>query len=138
MIPTHGLTHIALAVRDPARASRFYQRVLGARVVYHGADFVQLQTPGTFDVLVFERNRTRAGRPGGVVHFGFRLKRPSDVTRAARAVRRAGGVVIEQGEFVPGEPYLFARDLEDYTFELWFELPTKFDPTPGRARRGRE
>jgi catechol 2,3-dioxygenase-like lactoylglutathione lyase family enzyme len=134
MIPTHGLTHIALAVRDPARASRFYQRVLGARVVYRGADFVQLQTPGTFDVLVFERNRTRAGRPGGVVHFGFRLKRPGDVTRAARAVRRAGGVVIEQGEFVPGEPYLFARDLEDYTFELWFELPTKFDPKRKRAQ----
>ena len=133
MVPTHGLTHIALAVRSPARAGRFYQQVLGARVVYRSKEFVQLQTPGTFDVLVLERDRARAGRAGGIKHFGFRLQRAADLARAARAVRRAGGVVTEQGEFVPGEPYLFARDLDGYVFELWFELPTPFDPAPTRS-----
>lgn len=137
MIPTHGLTHIALAVRDPAQAARFYRRVLGTRVVYQGAGFVQLQTPGSFDVLVFERNPKRAGRGGGMAHFGFRLRRPEDIARAARAVRRAGGVVIDQGEFVAGEPYLFARDPDGYTLELWFELPTRFDPPVRRASRKR-
>jgi hypothetical protein len=36
--------------------------------------------------------------------------------------------VTEQGEFVPGEPYLFARDPDGYLFEVWFELPTVVDP----------
>ena len=122
-------------MRDPAHSARFYRRLLGARVVYRSADFIQLQTPGSFDVLVFERTRTLAGRPGGIAHFGFRLLQPGDIDRAARAVRLAGGRVTEQGEFVPGEPYLFATDLDGYVFELWYELPTRFDPPARRRRR---
>lgn len=134
-VPTYGLTHVAVAVADPARSARFYSRILGARVVYRGADFVQLQTPGSFDVLVFERDRARAGRTGGIVHFGFRLKAAGDISRAVKAVRAAGGTLVEQGEFVPGEPYLFARDPDGYTVEIWFELPTPVDPpvVPARA-----
>ncbi len=33
-IKTHGLTHVALAVRDPQRSMRFYQDVVGAVAVY--------------------------------------------------------------------------------------------------------
>ena len=54
-VKTHGLTHVALAVRDPQRSMRFYQDVLGAVAVYESDDFVQVQTPGSRDVLVFER-----------------------------------------------------------------------------------
>jgi catechol 2,3-dioxygenase-like lactoylglutathione lyase family enzyme len=135
-VPTHGLTHLAIAVADPARSARFYSRILGARVVYRGADFVQLQTPGSFDVLVFERDPARAGRSGGIAHFGFRLKAARDISRAVRAVRAAGGTIVEQGEFVPGEPYVFARDPDGYTLEIWFELPTPFDPPDIPARAG--
>jgi catechol 2,3-dioxygenase-like lactoylglutathione lyase family enzyme len=135
-VPTRGLTHVALAVADPMRSSRFYRQVLGARVVYRAADFVQLQTPGSFDVLVFERYPERAGRAGGIMHFGFRLTRAEDINRALRAVRAAGGDIVEHGEFVPGEPYLFARDPDGYLFEIWFELPTRVDPETGRRRTG--
>ena len=34
----------------------------------------------------------------------------------------------ETGEFVPGEPYLFATDDDGYEFEIWYELPTPMDP----------
>ncbi len=136
MVKTFGLTHVALAVRDPARSARFYQRVVGAAIVYRSPDFVQLQTPGARDVLVLERSPRLAGKPGGVVHFGYRLRDPRDITSAAAAVRRAGGIIVEQGEFVPGEPFVFARDPDGYTVELWYELPTPIDP--GRRRdRGR-
>ena len=83
------------------------------------------------------RDRAAAGQAGGIAHFGFRLLRPADISRAVRAVRQAGGVVTEQGEFVPGEPYLFARDPDGYTFEVWFERPTRFDPPARRVRRKR-
>lgn len=128
MIETWGLTHVALAVRDVARATRFYQDVFGAVVVYDNGDFVQLQTPGTRDVLVLERQPAAAGRAGGIAHFGFRLKRPQDIDAAAAAVVQAGGRIKEQGTFVPGEPYLFAYDPDGYEFEIWFEPPTKVDP----------
>ena len=63
-IRTHGLTHLALAVRDPKRSLRFYQKVFGAIAVYENEDLIQAQTPGSRDVLVFERNPKRAGRAG--------------------------------------------------------------------------
>jgi catechol 2,3-dioxygenase-like lactoylglutathione lyase family enzyme len=132
-VNTFGLTHIALSVRDPQRSLRFYQAVIGAQPVYEGKDFVQAQTPGSRDVLVFERRGARAGRAGGVMHFGFRLKRPADVAVAVRAAVAAGGAVLKQGEFVPGEPYVFFKDPDGYEVEIWYELPTPLDP--GRSRR---
>jgi catechol 2,3-dioxygenase-like lactoylglutathione lyase family enzyme len=127
-VATWGLTHVALAVADPARSLRFYRAVLGVVAVYEGDDFVQAQTPGSRDVLVFERRPTAAGRAGGVAHFGFRLRSPDDLPRARAAVLGAGGVVTDEGEFVPGEPYLFFEDPDGYEVEIWYELPTSVDP----------
>jgi catechol 2,3-dioxygenase-like lactoylglutathione lyase family enzyme len=67
-----------------------------------------------------------------VQHFGFRLRSARGIAAAARAVAAAGGTVASEGEFVPGEPYLFARDPDGYTVEIWFELPTPVDPRPRR------
>ena len=129
MVKTFGLTHVAVAVRDVGRAAAFYRNVFGAVEVYRQDGFVQLQTPGARDVLVFEAKPALAGKSGGVAHFGFRLQNPADIDAAAKAVKDAGGVVKEQGEFVPGEPYLFATDPDGYEIEIWFELPTPVDPT---------
>jgi catechol 2,3-dioxygenase-like lactoylglutathione lyase family enzyme len=129
-LKTRGLTHVALAVRDPERSMQFYTAVLGMQPVYTSADFVQLQTPGTFDVLVLERSAADAGRRGGIVHFGFRLQDPADIAVAERAAMRAGGRVVSKGEFVPGEPYLFVADPDGYEVEIWYELPTPLDPAP--------
>ena len=135
-IKTHGLTHVALAVRDPQRSMRFYQDVLGAVAVYESDDFVQVQTPGSRDVIVFERKPRLAGKSGGVVHFGFRLQRPEDIQHAEDVVREAGGTIKERGEFVPGEPYVFFNDPDGYEVEIWYEIPTKVDPkSPIRKRR---
>ena len=122
-----------MAVRDPQRSARFYQAVVGAQPVYQQQDFIQAQTPGSRDVLVFERRRSRAGRTGGVAHFGFRLKRAADIAMAVHAIVAAGGRVRDQGEFVPGEPYVFFTDPDGYEVEIWYELPTPLDP-PGTGR----
>ena len=89
-IPTHGLTHIALKVRDPAKSLAFYRAILGVAPVYESPGWIQAQTPGTRDVLVFERARREAGKAGGVAHFGFRLKRRADIERARTAIADAG------------------------------------------------
>jgi catechol 2,3-dioxygenase-like lactoylglutathione lyase family enzyme len=128
MVRTYGLTHVALAVKDPEQSFRFYQSVFGLVAVYRDDNFIQAQTPGARDVLVFQRNEAHAGKTGGVAHFGFRLTDPSDIDAAAEAVIAAGGKIWDKGEFVPGEPYLFFSDPDGYEVEIWFEIPTPVDP----------
>ena len=125
---TYGLTHVAVAVRDLDRTQAFYAAVLGAVVVYRDDGFLQMQTPGSRDVLVFEKNAAKAGKAGGVLHFGFRLTRENDIAAARTAVETAGGNITDTGDFVPGEPYLFAEDPDGYTIEIWYEIPTAVDP----------
>jgi catechol 2,3-dioxygenase-like lactoylglutathione lyase family enzyme len=137
VIKTYGLTHVALAVKDARRAARFYRQLFGAIEVYRGDRFVQVQTPGTRDAIVFEeRDADKVGASGGIAHIGFRLQRAVDAKAAARAVSRAGGTVIAQGEFCPGEPYVFARDPDGYEIEIWFELPTPVDPVAPTGTAG--
>jgi catechol 2,3-dioxygenase-like lactoylglutathione lyase family enzyme len=128
MIRTRGLTHLALQVDDVDRAFRFYRSVFGMVEVYRGDGFIQAQTPGSWDVIVFEQGGAPAQSSGGIKHFGFRLVDPGDIGAAAEAVERSGGTVRERGEFVPGEPYLFCHDPDGYEVEIWFERPTPVDP----------
>jgi catechol 2,3-dioxygenase-like lactoylglutathione lyase family enzyme len=130
VVKTYGLTHVAVAVRDLDRTEAFYAAILGAKVVYRDEGFLQMQTPGSRDVLVFERNEKQAGKAGGVLHFGFRLTKETDIDAARLAVKKAGGKITDTGEFIPGEPYLFAEDPDGYTIEIWYEIPTPVDPSP--------
>jgi catechol 2,3-dioxygenase-like lactoylglutathione lyase family enzyme len=134
-VPTYGLTHIAMAVRDPRRSLAFYRAVLGVVPVYDSDTVIQAQTPGSRDVIVFERGARR--RQGGIMHFGFRLKRAADIDRARRAIRAAGGTITDTGVFVPGEPYVFFRDPDGYVVEIWYEIPTTVDPRPRRQASAR-
>ena len=130
MIRTYGLTHLALGVEDPERSLKFYEAVLGVIPVFREEGFIQAQTPGSRDVLVFQKTRRRSRSSGSIAHFGFRLVDPADIEAAVKAVEGAGGTVLDHGEFCPGEPYVFFRDLDGYEVEIWHEIPTPLDPTP--------
>lgn len=121
MIETYGLSHISLAVRDPQKSLEFYSRVFGVREYYRDEGQIQAQGPGPFDVLAFEREPRSAGKVGGIQHFGFRLKRPEDISSAVAEVLQAGGKVLRQGEFSPGYPFAYVADPDGYEIELWFE-----------------
>jgi catechol 2,3-dioxygenase-like lactoylglutathione lyase family enzyme len=121
MIKTHGLSHVALCVLDPDRSLAFYQSVFGVREYFRSESTIQVLGPGPHDVIAFEKRPARAGVPGGIIHFGFRLIRPEDIDAAITAVESAGGVVTSRGEFGPGLPYAFVRDPDGYEIEIWFE-----------------
>lgn len=128
MVKTYGLTHVSLAVGDAEKSFGFYRTVLGAVETHRQPGVIQAQTPGSRDVIVFDESKERIGAAGGVAHFGFRLTDPGDIDAAARLVEEAGGKILEKSEFCPGEPFLFAHDLDGYTIEIWYELPTSADP----------
>ena len=121
MVKTHGLTHISLAVRDPERSLRFYERVFGVRDYYRDESSIQVLGPGTHDVIAFERDVSSAGRKGGIEHFGFRLVDPTDIDAAVREVEEAGGNLVRRGEFAPGSPFAYVHDPDGYEIEIWFE-----------------
>lgn len=121
MIKTFGLTHIALPVKDVKRSSLFYRKVFGVKEMYRFPDFIQVQTPGSKDIIVFEKQKTKSNKMKHSFHFGFRLPNPSGIKKIIKTVKDAGGKIKETGEFVPGEPYVFFYDPDGYEVEIWFE-----------------
>jgi predicted enzyme related to lactoylglutathione lyase len=119
---TYGLTHLAIAVRDLNLTLKFYQEVFDMEAMYIQDDMIQLTTPGCHDIIVFEKKTGEIGNTGGIAHFGFRLRDPKDIEEVNDRIVKAGGAIIEKGEFVPGSPYIFFKDLDNYTVEVWFEL----------------
>jgi catechol 2,3-dioxygenase-like lactoylglutathione lyase family enzyme len=124
MVPTLGLTHLALTVTDLERSLQFYHEVFGMVAVYREKTFLQAQTPGARDILVLEQGTENVGKSGGIKHFGFRLTDARDIDMAAKAIERGGGKIVHRGEFVPGEPYVFFTDPDGYEVEIWYELLT--------------
>jgi len=43
----------------------------------------------------------------------------------AERIKSAGGTIIDKGEFVPGEPYVFFKDPDGYEVEICYELIEK-------------
>lgn len=119
---TYGLTHIALKVKDLKRTKKFYAHVFGMQVMYDAPDFLQLTTPGSHDILVFEKHYdVQSANTGGIIHFGFRLRTASDINEIITKIKDAGGSILSEGEFVPGSPFVFFRDPDGYEVEVWYE-----------------
>lgn len=120
---TYGLTHLAIAVADIERTLSFYQSVFDMEVMYHEKNMIQLTTPGCHDILVFEEKKNQpTGITGGIAHFGFRLREQAGIGEMKKKIIQAGGALIDEGEFVPGSPYIFLKDPDGYTIEIWYEL----------------
>jgi catechol 2,3-dioxygenase-like lactoylglutathione lyase family enzyme len=120
---TYGLTHIAVAVKDIQRTAEFYQNIFGMEVMYNESGFLQLTTPGSHDILVFEEKPdVQIGKSGGIAHFGFRLRDPEGIRTITKKVKETGTRIVDEGEFLPGSPYIFFKDPDGYEVEVWYEL----------------
>jgi catechol 2,3-dioxygenase-like lactoylglutathione lyase family enzyme len=121
-LPVLGLSHIAVQVRDLDASLRFYQTLFGSEISYRDDSMIELRTPRRQDALTLENSDdSEIGSQGSILHFGFRLAESIDADEIARLVAEAGGKVEDKGQFVPGEPYVFARDPDGYLIEIFFE-----------------
>lgn len=124
MIKTYGLTHIALAVSDLKRTLQFYKELFGTETMYQEETWAQVQTPGSHDIIVFEERPLIAGKNnGGIKHFGFRLVNTVSIAEIKDTLQKLNAQIIDSGEFVPGEPYIFFLDPDGYEIEVWYEKP---------------
>jgi catechol 2,3-dioxygenase-like lactoylglutathione lyase family enzyme len=122
MIPTQGLTHLHLVVKDLERSLRFYQGAFGMQERFRaGPKMVFLNTPGSKDVITLNEDPEReslAGVNGGVAHFGFGLSEAADLDAAITEVEAAGGKLLRRGEHGPGIPFAYVEDPDGYVIEL--------------------
>ena len=83
---------------------------------------VQLTTPGCHDILVFEKSSPPFQPPSGFAHFGFRLRGPEGINAISKKLESVGAEVIDRGEFVAGSPFVFFKDPDGYTVEVWYDF----------------
>jgi catechol 2,3-dioxygenase-like lactoylglutathione lyase family enzyme len=128
---TYGLTHLAINVADIERTLTFYQAVFDMEVMYKEPDMLQMTTPGCKDILVFQKSSgQKFHTESGIAHFGFRLRRAAHVEKMHQKIIKAGGEIVDKGEFVPGSPFIFFKDPDGYTLEVWFESEPETDMRP--------
>ena len=120
-VRTHGLSHVALAVKDPERSLAFYEQVFGVEAYFRDEDEIQVKGPGAHDVLAFTRDDAFLGREGAIRHIGFRLVDPADIDAAVEVALSAGGRLHRRGDFAPGCPYAFVYDPDGIEIEIWYE-----------------
>jgi catechol 2,3-dioxygenase-like lactoylglutathione lyase family enzyme len=121
MIKTFGLTHISLTVKNIDRAYNFYRNVFGVKEYWRDDSSIHASTPNTNDVITFVKGKKKRGKSGGILHYGFRLTDKNDIKAAIDEVRKAGGKILENGEFAPGVPYAYITDPDGYNIEIWYE-----------------
>lgn len=99
-----GLRHIALKVRDAARAKRFYQEVLGMRVVWQPDDKNVYLSSGCDNLAIHEvaQGFAKSAEERQLDHFGF-------VVESIERVRELERDFVGQGVTIV-HPFKIHRD----------------------------
>jgi catechol 2,3-dioxygenase-like lactoylglutathione lyase family enzyme len=111
--------HFGLAVRDPRKSARWWQRIFDLTPMFEGKDYVGLTNENVTIVLM-----KGVPRPKAIEHMSFHLPDMRRLQAALRALRWHRVAVEDPGEEIgpeaPGSPHmgLWFRDLDGYRWEL--------------------
>jgi metallothiol transferase len=90
MLKTQGMLHFSLPVTDLARSRKFYEGVLGIKVIGQSPRMVFLQTGDDFLILAKEKDGVKYDSTKGTpVHHAFKV-RPEDFQSSIDDLRKNG------------------------------------------------
>jgi len=114
-MPTEGLTHVALKVRDLKKTEEFYIGVLGLEVAFrHPPSMIFLRTPGSRDLLNFVKSNQKFSGNQGLEHIGFKVT-ASQLKQIEKKLR-ASGVAIDERR---GKTAFYITDPNGYQLEYY-------------------
>ncbi len=124
---TVGLNHAVLWVRDPARSSSFYQRVLGLVELggMPGAVFLKAPaSPNDHDLALFATNQhVPPPHSPGLYHLAWEVP----TLRVLRAVRERLGASLVGASDHTLTKSLYAKDPDGIEFEVMWQVPIGAD-----------
>jgi predicted enzyme related to lactoylglutathione lyase len=103
-------------VRDVETAVRFYSKAFELEEVFRNEQIVFLGLPGTDTALGILHDPDSAG--SGPQHVGLHVDHSLNHADAVRDVERAGGTIVEQGEYAPGVPFARIADPDGNVLEI--------------------
>ena len=115
MLKTHGVLHFSLPVTDLERSRKFYEGLLGMKVVEQSARMVFLQTGDDYLILAKGIESLKYDSPQSTpVHHAFKVK-PEDFEPSIDELRKNGVEVFNiedrnQGVFWGPQAYFLDPD----------------------------
>ena len=115
MLKTHGVLHFSLAATDLDRSRKFYEELLGMKVVEQSPRMVFLQTGDDYIILAKESEPLKYDSPQSTpVHHAFKVK-PEDFEPSIDELRKNGVEVFNiedrnQGVFWGPQAYFLDPD----------------------------
>lgn len=123
-LPTRGIRHIALFVRDMETMARFYRDVLGYRDEWNPSPNELYMTTGADNLALHKATTNEDRKESRLDHFGILLREPSDVDAWA-AHLRAHHVPLdtEPRTHRDGARSFYARDPEGNRIQFLWHPP---------------
>ena len=118
-MPSIGLRHLALRVKDPQASKRFYEACFGMRVVWEpDPDNVYLSSG--INNLALHRDAVEG--PGALDHFGFVVGSRDEVDALASRLRAQGvTIAAEASDHRDGSRSFYCLDPDGLRIQVMYE-----------------
>lgn len=121
MIPTNGLNHLALPVKDPEQSAQFYADLFNMEITSSSPEIAFLKTVGSTDMLTLNRSQAAIASGKEALHFGF-IVTPDQFDAALRTIKeKSVEKVLELSKRSIGR-YIFIEDPDGYVVEIFERL----------------
>jgi catechol 2,3-dioxygenase-like lactoylglutathione lyase family enzyme len=131
-----GLRHLALRVRDMAKARSFYEGLLGMKVVWEPDPENIYLTSGCDNLALHQIPREQMGqfKPGtgqAMDHFGFIVGSPDDVRGIFQIMQRAATPIVKPLKtHRDGSVSFYMADPDGNVIQILYEPHISKGPTP--------